>query len=245
MVQFSKIMINVLSDNPFMYEFVGATLGSVLRWRAQQCERPEEFMNLISTVFAPLGSFGWSTSLQQVPREIKTLLSTIRSRNIHSMMEIGTRWGGTLFLFSWTMPSDAIIVSLDLPSEQSLKRGYDRLKTAYFSNFTKKGQQLTLLRGDSHSPASFGKTRSALEGKELDFLFIDGDHTYEGVKKDFEMYSPLVRKGGLIAFHDIVGHDPGVSEVDRYWSEVKSGYRHREIVENPKQNWAGIGLIYV
>jgi hypothetical protein len=30
----------------------------------------------------------------------------------------------------------------------------------------------------------------------VDFLFIDGDHTYEGVKKDFEMYSPLVRREG-------------------------------------------------
>jgi predicted O-methyltransferase YrrM len=40
--------------------------------------------------------------------------------------------------------------------------------------------------------------------KRLDFLFIDGDHTYEGVKQDFEMYTPLVRKGGLVAMHDIV-----------------------------------------
>jgi len=47
-----------------------------------------------------------------------------------------------------------------------------------------------------------------LNGEPLDFLFIDGDHTYEGVKRDFEMYSPLVRNGGIIAFHDIVKHPP-------------------------------------
>jgi len=245
MVQFSKIIINTLSDRPLMYEFVGKTAGSFLRWRAQQCRSPEEFMNLISTVFKPLGPLGWSVSLQQVPQEIKTLLSIVRQRNVRFMMEIGTRWGGTLFLFSWTIPSNANILSLDLPSAESLKRGYDKFKTSYFTNFTPRGQRLTLLRGDSHNPISLSRTKSALDGRELDFLFIDGDHTYEGVKKDFEMYSPLVHKGGLVAFHDICGHDVGVSEVDRYWNEIKGSYRHSEMIENPKQGWAGIGVIYL
>ena len=236
-------MLHALPNNPVIYDFAGRRAGSLLRWRAQRCNTPEEFMQVVSTVFAPLGPFGWSVSLQQVPQEIKTLLGIVRDRNVRSMMEIGTRWGGTLFLFSWTIPKDASIVSLDLPSEQSLKRGYDWLKRGYFANFVQKSQRLTLLRGDSHCPTNLAKATSAIEG-ELDFLFIDGDHTYEGVKKDFEMYSPLVRKGGLVAFHDICGHDVGVSEVDRYWQEIKDGYRHREIIENPKQTWAGIGLIY-
>ena len=34
----------------------------------------------------------------------------------------------------------------------------------------------------------------------LDLLFIDGDHSYEGVRQDYKMYSKLVRDGGLIAF---------------------------------------------
>jgi predicted O-methyltransferase YrrM len=48
------------------------------------------------------------------------------------------------------------------------------------------------------------KIEGILKGRKVDFLFIDADHSYEGVKKDFEMYSPLVRKGGIIAFHDII-----------------------------------------
>jgi hypothetical protein len=43
-------------------------------------------------------------------------------------------------------------------------------------------------------------------------LFIDGDHRYEGVRRDFEMYSPLVGAGGLIAFHDNPGEDWGVGQ---------------------------------
>ena len=42
--------------------------------------------------------------------------------------------------------------------------------------------------------------------QSLDVLFIDGDHTYEGVKDDFLSYSPLIRRGGIVAFHDIAEH---------------------------------------
>lgn len=38
--------------------------------------------------------------------------------------------------------------------------------------------------------------------KPIRLLFIDGDHSYEGVKLDFEMWSPFVIDGGLVAFHD-------------------------------------------
>ncbi len=245
MVQYGKIIIYMMHDYPFIYEFLGHTAGSSLKLRAQRSVKTEELISVISNVSAPLKPLGWSNSLQQVKREIGTLLSMLRKRNVKSMMEIGTRNGGTLFLFSWTLPSDAKIISLDLPSEQSIKRGYDRFKTSRLASFIQTGQQLTLLRGDSHNPSSLSKAKSALKGEKIDFLFIDGDHTYEGVKKDFEMYSPLVRKGGLVAFHDICGHDLGVSEVDRYWSEIKNRYPHTEIIENPNQKWAGIGLLYV
>jgi hypothetical protein len=38
--------------------------------------------------------------------------------------------------------------------------------------------------------------------REICVLFIDGDHSYEGVMKDFERWSPMVVAGGLVAFHD-------------------------------------------
>ena len=46
--------------------------------------------------------------------------------------------------------------------------------------------------------------KNFLTASRSDFLFIDGDHTVEGVTKDFLLYRPLVRKGGVIAFHDIL-----------------------------------------
>jgi len=36
----------------------------------------------------------------------------------------------------------------------------------------------------------------------VDFLFIDGDHTYEGLRDDWESWSGLVAPDGLVALHD-------------------------------------------
>lgn len=57
------------------------------------------------------------------------------------------------------------------------------------------------------------RVKRRLEGKELSFLFIDGLHGYEDVKKDIEAYVPLVRKNGIILFHDY-GWDTVAKAVD-------------------------------
>lgn len=41
-----------------------------------------------------------------------------------------------------------------------------------------------------------------LQDIKIDFLFIDGDHSYEGVKKDFELYSNILSDNGVIILHD-------------------------------------------
>lgn len=42
----------------------------------------------------------------------------------------------------------------------------------------------------------------SIENNSLHFIFIDGDHTYEAVKRDYELYYPKVKKGGMMFFHD-------------------------------------------
>ncbi|MEM2772501.1 MAG: hypothetical protein QXR88_01480 [Candidatus Pacearchaeota archaeon] len=59
------------------------------------------------------------------------------------------------------------------------------------------------------------------------------------------MYSPLVRKGGIIAFHDIINKDPLRKdiEVPKFWSVLKNRYRINEIIFD-KFNY-GIGLLFL
>jgi predicted O-methyltransferase YrrM len=98
--------------------------------------------------------------------------------------------------------------------------------------------------GDSHDPRTTAEIKRKLAGAEVDFLFIDGDHSYDGVKADFELYSPLVRPEGVIALHDIVpGDEDNVGGVPTFWRELKERYETREIVEDWSQGSAGIGVI--
>jgi hypothetical protein len=52
--------------------------------------------------------------------------------------------------------------------------------------------------------------------KPIRLLFIDGEHSYEASRRDFELWSPFVVPGGMIGFHDI-GSWPGVT---RFYQEL-------------------------
>jgi len=159
-------------------------------------------------------------------------------------MEIGTAKGGTLFLFCRLADPEATVVSVDLPGGE-FGGGYPKWKLDLYNSFGLTGQKLHFLRADSHSAETKSRVAAIFGAPNVDFLFIDGDHTYEGVKQDFEFYAPLVRKGGVIAFHDIAVHSPEIgSDVDKFWNEIKKA-DSKEFIENRDQKWAGMGVYYV
>jgi predicted O-methyltransferase YrrM len=179
----------------------------------------------------------------QIKEEILKLLEILEKIKPKTILEIGTAAGGTLFLFSQIASSNAIIISIDLPGGK-FGGGYLIWKIPIYQAFKKENQKFYLLRKDSHKEDTLEEFKKILNGKELDFLFIDGDHSYEGVKKDFEMYSSLVRKGGIIAFHDIVKHPPETGcEVEKLWEEIKNNFNFKELIKDVNQNWAGIGVL--
>lgn len=49
---------------------------------------------------------------------------------------------------------------------------------------------------------------SKLGGLKYDFVYIDGLHTYDGVKNDIQNYLPLVKDGGVIGGHDYTNQIP-------------------------------------
>ena len=82
--------------------------------------------------------------------------------------------------------------------------------------------------GDSHKPETIKTLEGRLSGRKIDLLFIDGNHSYDSVRKDFEMYAPLTRH--IIAIHDIAATVN--SQVMRYWEELKSDGRFLAIALN-------------
>ena len=180
----------------------------------------------------------------QARDEIVRFLHLLQERRPRTILEIGTARGGTLFLFARVAAEDALLISVDLPHGRFMG-GYPAWRAPLYRSFARGRQRVELLRADSHAPASLARVTRVLAGRSVDCLFIDGDHTYDGVAQDFHMYSPLVGPGGLIAFHDIVVAPPEVGgEVHRFWSEVKRRYEHREIINDSRRKSAGIGILF-
>jgi predicted O-methyltransferase YrrM len=178
--------------------------------------------------------------------ELLPALERVQALSPRRVCEIGTSAGGTLYLLTRVSAPDALIVSIDLtiaPHTQSLR-----------ARLARPGQRLVSIAGDSHNEATASRLRELLGHELLDVLFIDGDHSYDGVRADFELYSPLVRSGGIVLLHD-VNEDyrtsrgletPSISgEVPRFWHELKGRHQTEELVAEPGQDGYGIGLVYV
>ena len=102
---------------------------------------------------------------------------------------------------------NATIISVDLPDgdfDRRLGPGFSDAETFKLQQYTRPGQKLHLLRIDSHELAARLTIESLLAGRQVDLLFIDGDHSYAGVRQDFETYGALVRGGGVVALHDVL-----------------------------------------
>ena len=193
--------------------------------------------------FAFSGSMG-AIKPSQVKSEIEKVLALLNEHKAKNGLEIGTNNGGTLFLFANAVRPNGMLVSVDLPGGM-YGGGYSSVRIPLYRSFARGRTEISLIREDSHLPGTLEKVKKTIGDVKLDFIFIDGDHSYEGVKKDFEMYSPLVKKNGLVVFHDIAVHPPELKcDVHRFWGEIKKKYRHVEFVEAPAQAWAGIGVIF-
>jgi len=222
-----------------MFQYV-CQIGQTLRFISLSRPRGD---NVEALVKFSRASAGGVICPQQVESEILQLACVVRDLQPKVVVEIGTANGGTLFLWATLMHPMGCVISIDLPGGTH-GGGYPYWKTWLYNSFGRKRGDVRLLRGDSHASSMRKKLERILAGRAIDFLFIDGDHTYAGVVKDFEMYSPLVRLGGMIALHDICVHSPKIDcQVDKFWQHIKKDSNSMELIENADQGWAGIGLI--
>jgi cephalosporin hydroxylase len=184
-------------------------------------------------------------SPNQIRSEIEALLDLLAKDSPRTVLEIGTARGGTLFLLAYVAGDDATLVSIDLPySGPCGNAGYPPAFEPLFTSFARDQQRIELIRGDSHSEETSASVERIVGEHAVDFLLIDGDHTEAGVRRDFTMYSPLVRKDGYLALHDIVPGRPELSGgVPDFWTELKHSRSTQEFVRDWGQGAYGIGVI--
>jgi cephalosporin hydroxylase len=176
--------------------------------------------------------------LLQYPGELEELIVIFTNNGVKSYLEIGCKYGGSLWQVGRSLPQGSTIVGVDLMQYPDI---YTRLQDAA-AHLT--GQHVHLIKGDSTNRDIINRVEKL---GPFDACLIDGNHTLPYVKKDWENYGPMCR---LVAFHDINWfRPPGHAEqikynisVPQFWNKIKIDYRHVEIKKDKQDN--GIGVLW-
>lgn len=169
-----------------------------------------------------------SKKIQQIRKEWEWLIANVTKVTPMDILEIGCYDGGS----SWYLNNFAnhmITIDNNVPCRFDPKT---------------LGENYTYVGGDSHSP----EMTQYFKAHDWDFVFIDGDHSYEGVKADFYNILPHLKKNTMVAFHDIVisdFHHTHGCYVGEFWRDLKNEYKASKFDEIiTDKEWGGIGLLW-
>lgn len=178
----------------------------------------------------------------QQPEELLDFIVYADKRQPKTYVELGVWTGSTHYVITTSIASIDTSVAVD-------RFVRNRLRLAYLA---RQGLNFSAVDGDSSAADTVNQVRTALGGKQIDLLFIDGDHSFSGALADFRAYRSLVAPGGLIAFHDIVPDailrglprtDEIGGEVPILWEILSSQFKSVEFVHDWRQCGRGVGVL--
>ena len=142
-------------------------------------------------------------------KEGRLLFKLARSlKNNSVIVEIGAFKGeSACFISEGIGTKNCILYSIDTWHNDRMPQGRGDVFADFLKNIEPYKNKIEPLRGYSSEVV-----RSWPKERKIDFLFIDGDHSYIGIKRDVQDWIPLVKKNGIICFHDYP-EEPGVKKV--------------------------------
>lgn len=154
-------------------------------------------------------------NLQQLPAEFAQFLQFLKKLESKSYLEIGVGHGGSFLLSTLFQTKLEMAHCVDNCAQnfgpeyenqqQSIKNKIEILKSI------KKIDNIQFFNMSSEDFFINNKNN-------YDVIFIDGDHSYEGVKKDFDQALKIINDNGYIIFHDISGNEQGITKI---WDELE------------------------
>lgn len=117
------------------------------------------------------------------------------SVNASVAVEIGVFEGVNTCIIAKSIADDGVIYAID-----PFLKG--RLGFCYGLLITKLGVRRAGLDGKVKLIEKFSTDAASEIPENIDFIFVDGDHSLKGISSDWELYSAKVVKGGVIALHD-------------------------------------------
>ncbi len=139
---------------------------------------------------------------------VKAIMRRVNRIKPRVYLEIGCAKLGTFRLYESLLPPSprglAIGVDTVKPTKEQVESGQAQCLWEDYKPIS--GCDVCLVEGDSQDKDVIKRVINELTGRKVDFLFIDGLHTYEGIKADWNNYASLVRSNGVVAFHDFDVH---------------------------------------
>jgi hypothetical protein len=134
---------------------------------------------------------------EQDPISVTQIINLLHSVSGKVYVEIGCAQLGTLDKFRSALPQDGLAIGVDC-------RRYDNWNW-YMNNIKNQSgcKNVYLSHMGNNHLVVLQWLKEILDGKKVDFLFIDGDHSVESTQRDWQDFSPFVRSGGIVAFHDL------------------------------------------
>jgi cephalosporin hydroxylase len=183
------------------------------------------------------------TDAAQDPREIAEFAELLANEGVTSYLEVGSKFGGSLWRVATALPPGSRIVSVDMPGGTKAWKESEASLKACAAELERLGYDVTVIWGDSTDPKVIEQVKAL---GPYDAMLLDGDHRLDGLVKDWDNYRDI---GKIIAFHDVAWFRAATWEgvridVPQLWNNLRPQYRSVEFRHDESLKNNGIGVLW-
>ena len=184
----------------------------------------------------------------QNAQEMRRLLEFVREHEYTSYLEVGAKYGGSLWQVAQAMPLGSRVVAIDLPNADGIAAPSLPSLEQCCTQLGAAGYDVDLIIGDSTAPGIVELVKARAPPGGFDVCLIDGGHDEATVRSDWANYGSLAH---MVAFHDIawpcerpiepISNPPRYCHVGKVWRELREQHWHVEFSFHRERY--GIGVL--
>jgi hypothetical protein len=186
--------------------------------------------------------------------EMPATLNFLLSKNLNGFIEVGSANGASFHCWAAAIPNgikmsvdlnygfgmgpeselrwEEVFTGADVEPASELKHEPVRRRNNTWRNYF---DDVVIVEGNCMAPQTVEKVKNILNGKLVDWIFIDAWHDYVGMTTDFNNYNQFLSPDGYMGFHDIFQYPSTI----KFWNLVKSTFEN--VIEI--NYGTGIGII--